>query len=107
MVRVDLITAATHIRRSVSAYRVEYPIVDWLKGETESSAPLRPPSPSREPSPPPPPPVQERRRAVEEKQLRRNVKRFRGRLVFEAHRLVYHSTRGTTCPKSRRKGGGA
>jgi len=24
--------------------------------------------------------------------LRRNVKRFRGGLVFKAHRLVYHST---------------
>jgi len=26
--------------------------------------------------------------------LRRNVKRFRGGLVFEAHRLLYHSTLG-------------
>ena len=27
--------------------------------------------------------------------LRRNVKRFRGGLVFKAHRLVYHSTLGS------------
>jgi len=26
--------------------------------------------------------------------IRRNVKRFRGGLVFKAHRLVYHSTLG-------------
>ena len=29
---------------------------------------------------------------IEEQLLRRNVKRFRGGLVFKAHRLVYHST---------------
>jgi len=32
--------------------------------------------------------------AISEQLLRRNVKRFRGRLVFKAHRRLYHSTLG-------------
>jgi len=32
--------------------------------------------------------------AFKNKLLRRNVKRFRGGLVFKAHRLLYHSTLG-------------
>ena len=32
--------------------------------------------------------------STQEQLLRRNVKRFRGGLVFKAHRLVYHSTQG-------------
>ena len=35
--------------------------------------------------------------------LRRNVKRFRGGLVFKAHRLVYHSTLGLPVIKKRRR----
>jgi len=34
--------------------------------------------------------------------LRRNVKRFRGGLVFKAHRLVYHSTLGLRVIKKKR-----
>jgi len=34
---------------------------------------------------------------------RRNVKRFRGGLVFKAHRLVYHSTLGLRVIKKRKK----
>jgi len=34
---------------------------------------------------------------------RRNVKRFRGGLVFEAHRLLYHSTLGLRAIKKRKK----
>ena len=37
-------------------------------------------------------------------QLRRNVKRFRGGLVFKAHRLLYHSTLGLRIIKKRRRG---
>jgi hypothetical protein len=33
----------------------------------------------------------------------RNVKRFRGGLVFEAHRPVYHSTLGSRGIKKRRR----
>jgi len=35
--------------------------------------------------------------------LRRNVKRFRGGLVFKAHRLVYHSTLGWRVIKQKKK----
>ena len=35
--------------------------------------------------------------------LRGNVKRFRGRLVFKAHRLVYHSTLGSRVIKKKKK----
>jgi len=41
--------------------------------------------------------------------IRRNVKRFRGGLVFEAHRLLYHSTLGLRVMKKKKKkkeGGG-
>jgi len=34
---------------------------------------------------------------------RGNVKRFRGGLVFKAHRLLYHSTLGLRVIKKRRK----
>ena len=34
--------------------------------------------------------------------LRRNVKRFRGGLVFKAHRLVYHSNHGLRVIKKKR-----
>jgi len=34
--------------------------------------------------------------------LRRNVKRFRGGLVFEAHRLLYHSTLGLRVIKKKK-----
>ena len=33
--------------------------------------------------------------SIEEQLLRRNVKRFRGGLVLEAHLLLYHSTLGS------------
>ena len=36
-------------------------------------------------------------------QLRRNVKRFRGGLVFKAHRRVYHSTKGLIVMKKKRR----
>jgi len=35
--------------------------------------------------------------------LYRNVKRFRGGLVFKAHRLVYHSTIGLRVIKKKKK----
>ena len=35
--------------------------------------------------------------------LRRNKKRFRGGLVFEAHRLLYHSTLGLRVIKKKRR----
>jgi len=35
--------------------------------------------------------------------LRRNVKRFRGGLVFKAHRLLYHSTLGLREIKKKKK----
>ena len=41
--------------------------------------------------------------------LSRNVEQFRGRLVFQAHRLVYHSTLGLRVIKKKKKvdrGGG-
>jgi len=34
--------------------------------------------------------------------IRRNVKRFRGELVFKAHRLVYHSTLGWIVTKKKK-----
>jgi len=34
---------------------------------------------------------------------RRNVKRFRGGLIFEAHRLLYHSTPGLRVIKKKKK----
>jgi hypothetical protein len=37
--------------------------------------------------------------------IRRNVKRFRGGLVFKAHRLVYHSTLGLRVIKKEKVGG--
>ena len=40
-----------------------------------------------------------------EQLLRRNVKRFRGGLVFKAGRLVYHSTLGWSIVKKRIKEG--
>ena len=36
-------------------------------------------------------------------ELRRNVKRFRGGLVFKAHRLVYDSTLGSRCIKKKKQ----
>jgi len=39
---------------------------------------------------------------IEEQLLRRNVKRFRGGLVFKAHRLVYHSTIGSRVTKKKK-----
>jgi len=38
-----------------------------------------------------------------EQLLRRNVKRFRGGLVFKAHRLLYHSTLGLRVIKKKKK----
>jgi len=35
--------------------------------------------------------------------LRRNAKRFRGGLVFKAHRLLYHATRGLRVKKKKKK----
>jgi len=45
--------------------------------------------------------------SIEEQLLHRNVKRFRGGLVFEAHRLLYHSTLGLRVIKRKRCGGGS
>ena len=42
-------------------------------------------------------------RWIEEQLLRRNVKRFRGGLVFKAHRLLYHSTLGLRVTKKKKK----
>ena len=41
--------------------------------------------------------------SLEEQLLYRNVKRFRGGLVFEANRLVYHSTLGWRIIKKKKK----
>jgi len=41
--------------------------------------------------------------SIQEQLLRRNVKRFRGGLVFKAHRLVYHSTLGLSVIKKKIK----
>ena len=40
-------------------------------------------------------------RAIEDQLLRRNVKRFRGGLVFKAHRLLYHPTLGSRVIKKK------
>ena len=40
---------------------------------------------------------------IQEQLLYRNVQRFRGWLVFEAHRLLYHSTLGLRVIKKRRR----
>ena len=40
---------------------------------------------------------------IEEQLLRRNVKRFRGGLVFKADRLLHHSTLGLGVIKKRRR----
>ena len=39
--------------------------------------------------------------------VRRNVQRFRGGLVFKAHRLLYHSTLGLSVIKKKKVGGPA
>ena len=41
--------------------------------------------------------------SILEQLLRRNVRRFRGGLVFEAHRLLYHSTLGWRVIKKKKK----
>ena len=41
--------------------------------------------------------------SIEEQLLGRNVKRFRGGLVFKAHRILYHSTLGSTVIKKKKK----
>jgi len=41
--------------------------------------------------------------AATEQLLHRNVQRFRGGLVFKAHRLLYHSTLGLRVIKKRRR----
>ena len=40
--------------------------------------------------------------SIEEQLLRRNVKRIRGGLVFQVHRLVHHSTRGLRVIKKKK-----
>ena len=40
--------------------------------------------------------------SIQEQLIRRNVKRFRGGLVFKAHRLLYHSTLGLGVIKKKR-----
>ena len=44
---------------------------------------------------------------IEEQLLLRNVKRFRGGLVFKAHRLLYHSTLGSRVIQKKVAGGRA
>ena len=39
--------------------------------------------------------------------VRRNAKRFRGGLVFKAHRLLYHLTLGSRVKEKKRKRGGS
>ena len=41
--------------------------------------------------------------SIEEQLLRRNVERFRGGIVWKAHRLLYHSTLGTRVIKKNKK----
>ena len=41
--------------------------------------------------------------SIEEQLLRRNVNRFRGGLVFKAHRLVYYSTLGLRVIKEKKR----
>ena len=45
--------------------------------------------------------------SIEEQLLRRIVTRFRRGLVFKAHRLLYHSTLGSSVRKKRKKKGAA
>ena len=40
---------------------------------------------------------------IEVTPLRRNVKRFRGGLVFKANRLLYHATLGSTVIKKKKQ----
>ena len=40
---------------------------------------------------------------IEEQLLHRNVKRFRGGLVFKAHRLLYHFSLGLRVIKKKKK----
>ena len=40
--------------------------------------------------------------SIQEQPLSRNFERFRGGLVFEAHRLVYHSTPGSRVTKTKK-----
>ena len=40
--------------------------------------------------------------SILEQQLPKNLKRFRGRLVFKAHRLVYHSALGSRVIKNKK-----
>ena len=44
--------------------------------------------------------------SIEEQLLYINVQRFRGWLVFKAHRLLYHSSRGFRVIKKKRREGG-
>jgi len=41
--------------------------------------------------------------SIQEQPLGRNVKRFRGGLVFKAHRLFYHSTLGSRVIMKKKK----
>ena len=41
--------------------------------------------------------------SIEEQLLHRNVKRFRGGLVFKAHRWLYHSTLGSIVIKKKKR----
>jgi hypothetical protein len=41
--------------------------------------------------------------SIQEQLLRRIVNRFRGGLVFKAHRLLYHSSLGSSVTKKRQK----
>jgi len=43
--------------------------------------------------------------SIQEQLLYRNVQRFRGGLVFKAHRLLYHSTLGSRVIKKKKKTG--
>ena len=43
--------------------------------------------------------------SIEEQLLRRNVKRFRGVLVFKARRLLYYSTLSSKVIEKKKKGG--
>ena len=48
-------------------------------------------------------PQQEGCAVVEHSGRHRNVRRFRGGLVFKAHRLLYHSTLGSRVIKKKKK----
>ena len=45
----------------------------------------------------------ERQVSIQEQVLSRNVERFRGGLEFKAHKLVYHSTRGSRVMKKKKE----